>query len=69
MSDQKNPSLNQGSDFSAKSVANTDFNTNPKYKLGQKLVQELMILVLQFNTIILLTIEASIENRLLSLLV
>ena len=42
MSDQKNPSLNQGSDFSAKSVANTDFNTNPEYKLGRKLVQELI---------------------------
>ena len=42
MSDKKNPSLSQGSDFNAKSTANTGFNTNQKSDLGRKLVLELV---------------------------
>ena len=42
MSDQKNPSLPQGSDFNAKSIANTGFSTKQKSDLGRKLVQELI---------------------------
>ncbi len=42
MSDQKNPSLNQGSDFNAKSTANTWFSAKRKSDLGRKLVQELI---------------------------
>ena len=42
MSDKKNPSLSQGSDFSGKSTANTGFSTNQKSNLGRKLVQELV---------------------------
>ena len=42
MSKPINPSLDEGEDFSTKSTANTEFNTNPKSKLGRKLVQELI---------------------------
>ena len=42
MSDQKNPSLSQGSDFDAKSTANTGFSPKQKFDLGRKLVQELI---------------------------
>ena len=35
-------SLPKGLDSSAKSIANTGFNTNPEAKLGRKLVQELI---------------------------
>ena len=42
MSKPINPSLDEGEDFSTKSLTNTRFNTNPKYKLGRKLVQELI---------------------------
>ena len=42
MSDKKNPSLRQGSDFNAKSTANTGFSTKEKSNLGRKLVQELV---------------------------
>ncbi len=42
MSDKKNPSLSQGSDFSGKSTANTRFSAKQKSDLGRKLVQELV---------------------------
>ena len=42
MSDKKNPSLVQGSDFSGKSTANTGFSAKQKSDLGRKLVQELV---------------------------
>jgi len=42
MSDKKNPSLSQGSDFNAKSTANTGFSPKQKSDLGRKLVQELI---------------------------
>ena len=35
-------SLPKGLDSSAKSIANTGFNTDTSYKLGRKLVQELI---------------------------
>ena len=45
MSDQKNPSLSQGSDFNAKSTANTGVSTNQKSDFGRKLVQELVDMI------------------------
>ena len=42
MLNPQDPSLVKGEDSSAKSIANTGFNTNPEAKLGRKLVQELI---------------------------
>ena len=42
MSDKKNPSLVEGSDFSAKSTANTRQKSRERGSLGRKLVQELI---------------------------
>jgi len=42
MLNPQDPSLMKGEDSSAKSIANTGFNTDPNPKLGRKLVQELI---------------------------
>ena len=42
MLNPQDPSLMKGEDSSGKSIAVTGFNTNPEYKLGRKLVQELI---------------------------